>query len=555
MTMIRTNDVWGRISSVVSASRGSGAMMPQVQVEDAAGRNEAARDPSPPSTRPPIAGWPLLLLALITLVGHLAIAGRYGWMRDELYYIDAGKRLAGGYVEFPPMVALLADLQRALFGPSLAALHVLPAVTGALIVGATGLMARELGGGRLAQGIAALATLAAPAFVGADALFTMDAFDELWWALATLLLLRLLATHDPQRTTGPRGVRRERGGLWLVFGLVCGLGLLTKLTILAFGFAVALGLLLTPARVELRTRWPYLAALVACALLLPYIAWQVGHDWATLAFWRNYHHGQDTATFLIQVVLLMQPLALPLWAAGLWYLLRDPAGAPYRTLGWAFLILFALFLLGHAKSYFLVPAFPPLLAAGAVALERRARLQRRRRRSALLVPLTVVALVLGGVVLAPVVAPILPPRTLVTVMPSPIQPVADRFDWPQFVGTVAAVYRRLPARQQAETTILAGNYGEAGAFDLLGPAYHLPAAISPHNTYYFWGQGVAPGSVVIATDFQRAELTPYFASVRQAATVPAQDGIQNEEVGRPVWICQGLKMPWASVWPHLKNFS
>jgi len=124
--------------------------MPQVQVEDAAGRNEAARDPSPPSTRPPIAGWPLLLLALITLVGHLAIAGRYGWMRDELYYIDAGKRLAGGYVEFPPMVALLADLQRALFGPSLAALHVLPAVTGALIVGATGLMARELGGGRLA---------------------------------------------------------------------------------------------------------------------------------------------------------------------------------------------------------------------------------------------------------------------------------------------------------------------------------------------------------------------------------------------------------------------
>ncbi len=157
--------------------------------------------------------------------------------------------------------------------------------------------------------------------------------------------------------------------------------------------------------------------------------------------------------------------------------------------------------------------------------------------------------------LAPVVAPILPPRTLAAVMPSPIQPVADRFGWPQFVGTVAAVYRRLPARQQAEATILAGNYGEAGAFDLLGPAYHLPMAISPHNTYYFWGQGVAPGSVVIATDFQRAELTPYFTSVRQATTVPAQDGIQNEEVGRPVWICHGLKRPWASVWTHLRNFS
>lgn len=135
--------------------------------------------------------------------------------------------------------------------------------------------------------------------------------------------------------------------------------------------------------------------------------------------------------------------------------------------------------------------------------------------------------------------------------------MADRFGWPQFVGAVAAVYRRLPARQQARTTILAGNYGEAAALDLLGPADHLPRAISPHNTYYFWGQGVmvTPGTVVIATDFQRADLTPYFTAVRQAATVPAQDGIQNEEVGRPVWLCQGLKRPWASVWPHLRNLS
>ena len=140
-------------------------------------------------------------------------------------------------------------------------------------------------------------------------------------------------------------------------------------------------------------------------------------------------------------------------------------------------------------------------------------------------------------------------------MPSPIQPVADRFGWPQFVGTVAAVYRRLPPRERATATILAGNYGEAAALDLLGPAYHLPRAISPHNTYYFWGQGVTPGPVVIATDFDRSDLMRYFASVRQAATVPAEDGIRNEEVGRPVLVCRGLKMPWAAVWPRLMNFS
>ena len=504
------------------------------------------------NARPAIAVRPLLALALVTLLGHLAIAGRYGWMRDELYYIAAGKRLAGGYVEFPLMVALLANVQRALFGPSLAALHVLPAVAGAALVAATGLMARELGGGRRAQGIAALAALVAPGFVGADALFTMDAFDQLWWTLAALVLLRLLSTYVPQpKPPAVSGADMARGRLWLLFGLVCGLGLLTKLTILAFGLAVTIGLLLTPARAALRTRWPYLAAALAFAFLLPYVAWQVGHDWATLAFWRNYHHGQDTATFLIQVVLLLQPLAAPLWAAGLWSLLRDPAYARYRALGWTFLILLALFLAGHAKSYFLAPAFPPLLAAGAVALERYAR----RRPRAPLIPIAVGALVLGGVALAPVVAPILPPRTLAAVMPSPIQPVADRFGWPQYVGTVAAVYRRLPPREQAETTILAGNYGEAGALDLLGPAYHLPRAISPHNTYYFWGQGVTPGQVVIATDVDRSDLARYFAAVRQAATIPAEDGIQNEEVGRPVFVCRGLKMPWAVVWPRLMNFS
>lgn len=377
----------------------------------------------------------------------------------------------------------------------------------------------------------------------------MDAFDELWWALAAFLFLRIL-------TLGNRPVSsdlqdRTRIRLWLLFGLVCGLGLLTKLTILAFGFAVVVGLLLGPARRELRSPWPYVAGVIAFAFLAPYLLWNAGHGWATLSFWHNYSHGEDTVTFVVQVILLMQPLAVPLWLAGLWYLLRNPAGSPYRPLGWAFLILVVLFVVGHDKSYFLVPAFPPLLAAGAVVLERKTR----RRRLRWLAPVASIGLILGGIVLAPVVAPVLPAKTFAKMMSSPIQPVADRFGWPQFVGTVAAVYHRLPQREQAETTILAGNYGEAGALDLLGPAYHLPRVISPHDTFYFWGLGVTPGKVVIATDFQRSDLRRYFSSVRQAAIVPSQDGIHNEEVGRPVFICIGLKMPWSRVWPELKNFS
>lgn len=496
----------------------------------------------------PVATRSLATFALITLVLHLAIAGRYGWFRDELYYIAAGKHLAGGYVEFPMMVAVLANVQRAVFGHSLTALHVLPAVAGAAIVVLTGLMAREIGGGLVAQRIAGLSALVAPAFIGADALFTMDAFDQLWWTLGAFILLRLLRLR---RALPEIDMIRTRRWLWLAFGLVAGLGLLTKLTILAFGLAVTIGLLLDPARREFRTPWPYLAGLLAFLFLLPYVMWEVSHGWATLAFWRNYGHKETTATFVVQVILLMQPLSLPIWLAGLWYLLRHPRGRLYRPLGWAFLLLVALFVAGGAKSYFLVPAFPPLLAAGAVVLECTASRRPRLRLPAI----AAVLLVTGGVALAPVVAPILPPRTLAEIMPNPIQPVADRFGWPPFVRTVAMVYNRLPPADRARATILAGNYGEAGALDLLGPRYHLPRVISPHNTFYFWGQGVTPRGVVIVTGLRRADLTPYFRSVRRVGVVPSQDGIQNEEVGRPVFIGRGLKLPWSRVWPRLKNFS
>ncbi len=497
--------------------------------------------------RPDAAVGMLAALAACSLAIHLAIAGRYGWFRDELYYIAAGNHLAGGYVEFPPMVALLSVFQRALFGHSMAALLILPALASAALVVVVGLMARELGGGRLAQGIAALTALVAPAFVGSGALFTMDVFDEVWWTIAELLAILILRSRYLDGAAGSR--RRAR--LWLLFGLIGCLGLLTKLTFLAFGLALTVGLLLSRSRPEMRTPWPYLAGVVAFLGLVPYAIWQLGHDWATLTFWHNYGHTESTPVFLIQVLLLLQPLAAPLWIAGLWYLLRSPKGEPYRPLGWAFLFLLALFVAGHAKSYFLVPAFPPLIAAGAVVLEQRAH----RRPGGRLVRITIGAQLLGGIVLAPVVAPVLPPKTLAAVMSSPIQPVADRFGWPQLMTTVANVYHGLPAADRAGVTILAGNYGEAAAFELLGADYGLPRAISPHNTYYFWDKGVTPGPTVIATGYARADLTPYFREVRDAAIVPAEDGIQNEEVGRHVYVCRGLLMPWARAWTQLKNFS
>src|SRR5215212_3849161 len=271
----------------------------------------------------------LFLLALFKLLLHLLTAGNYGYFRDELYYIAASERLDLGYVDFPPFVALVTAFTRFLLGDSLLALHFLPALAGALVIVLAGLMARELGGGRFAQGLAALAVLVAPNFLVFGTWLSMDAFDQLFWTLAAYVLLLILKRNEPR--------------LWLLFGLVTGLGLLTKVTMLYFGFAVFVALLLTPARRHLRTRWPWLGAAVSLTFLLPYLYWQVVNGWPTLEFWRNCYWNMfpdSLGGFLIEQILTMQPVSLPLWLAGLWFFLFGKAGKAFRAPGLVYVILF-----------------------------------------------------------------------------------------------------------------------------------------------------------------------------------------------------------------------
>jgi 4-amino-4-deoxy-L-arabinose transferase-like glycosyltransferase len=186
----------------------------------------------------------LVGLALADFAGHMLVSANYGYFRDELYYMEAGRHLAFGYVDFPPLIALIARVLDALAGDALWAIHLVPALATALIVFVTGLMARELGGGRFAQFLAAIASLAAVTFLAVGSLFSMDALDELWWVLASYVLILVL--------------RRDDGRLWLLFGLITGVDLATKVTMLFFGFAVAVGLLVSPARGHIRTKWPWL---------------------------------------------------------------------------------------------------------------------------------------------------------------------------------------------------------------------------------------------------------------------------------------------------------
>jgi hypothetical protein len=499
----------------------------------------------------------LIYLALFKLIVQWLTSGGYGYFRDEFYYIAASQRLQFGYLEFPPMIALITAFTRVTLGESLLALDFFPALAGALLVLLTGLMARELGGGRFAQVLAALAAIVAPVYLGADALLTMDTFDQLWWVLAAYIVIRILKPA-PHRDASPT---------WLLFGLVAGVGLMTKLTMLFFGSALVVGLLLTPARKHLTSKWLWLGGLIAFACVLPYIGWEFANGWPTLQFWKAYASGKTYPVtpieFLLQQIVLVHPLLLPLWLAGLGYTLFSQEGKTYRPLGIAYVVLFVAFMLTQAKDYFLAPAYPMLFAAGVLVIERFCS----QPRWNWVKPSYASLVVIGGILTAPLVLPVLPVETYVRLFGnSPKvqterlqtgqlpQYFADRFGWRNLTAAVAQVYKSLPPEDQAKTCIFASNYGEAGAISFFGKAYGLPPVISGHNQYYLWGPGNCTGQVLITVGVPQKDVEGGFDSVTVAATTTCKYCMPFES-NLPILICRGLKGSIKELWPGVRNYS
>lgn len=493
----------------------------------------------------------LVYLALATVVAHLLVSNNYGYFRDELYYMADGRHPSLGYVDQAPLIGWLAALVHITLGDSLVAIHIFPALACGAIVVVTGLIARELGGGRLAQVLAASATLVAPVFMATGSIFSMDVIDQLCWALGALILIRL--------------IRRDEPRLWLAFGLIAGIGLLNKYTILFFGFAAVVGILVTPARRYFRTRWLWLGGLIAFAFLLPDTLWNAMNGWPTWDFWYHYRGltGGGPLGFLGDQILNSNPFTLPLTIAGLYFYLRSKDGKPYRAFGWAFVTLFILLVAINAKAYFLAPAFPMLSAAGARQVESLAL------RPTWLKPAYVALLLLSGVLLMPLAMPVLPPATYAKtyvvltgagnggagqetagIFP---QYLGDRFGWDTMTETVAQVYDSLPANERTHACIFTSNYGEAGAIELLGANYHLPPTLSGHNNYYIWGPGPCDGSVIITVGVPQSDLTE-FAHVTQAATITCSY-CMTEEDNIPVYVCTGLRLPLKDAWQHVKHFN
>lgn len=488
---------------------------------------------------------PVLLVCLLYAALHLAAIDSYGWFRDELYYIACGEHLAFGYVDHPPLVALVARVTQ-LLGGSLFVTRLPSVLAGMAVIWLCGSTARELGGGRWAQAIAALCALVAPVYLFLFHILSMNSFDILFWTLGAWIVARIASGGDPR--------------LWLLFGLVCGLGLQNKHSLLFFGFGVFAGLLLTPERRHFRERWIWIGGAIAALLALPHVIWQAAHGWPTAEFARNAMAFKNVAlsplAFFAEQVMQMHPLTFPVWLAGLVWLFRSR----YRVLAWAYVAAFLVLVSQSSKAYYLAPAYPPLFAAGAVAIEGWVR----RPALRLLVPVLLLA---GGAATAPLTLPILSVEQFTRYaralgigmsagerheMGALPQHYADMHGWEEMVAEVARVHRSLPPEERAKAGIYGQNYGEAGAVDLLGRKYGLPKASSGHNNYYFWGpQGSGDPLIIIGGDPE--DHRQAFEDVRQAGTIRCGLCMPYEN-NQPVWIARGLKAPIDQVWPMTRHY-
>jgi hypothetical protein len=500
----------------------------------------------------------LLYLAIGKLFIHLFVnlGGGYGFFRDEFYYIACSEHLDWGYVDQPPLSIVLLKISRLILGDSLTAIRLFPAVAGAVTLVITGLIVKKLGGGRFAQILAALSVIIVPIYLGVNNVYSMNSFDILFWALAAYVIILI--------------IQNNRHHLWLWLGLILGLGLMNKISILWFGLGLLLGLIFTSHRKSLLTKWPWLAGLIAFIIFLPYLIWQVVHQWPTLEFIRNATTQKMAAIspvdFLTAQFFTMHPLTFPLWFCGLLYYLFFKKGRQFRILGIIYLsVLLILIINQKSRTGYLASAYPMLFASGALVLETfTQKLNWKGIKFTI-----IVVIILGGMVFAPLALPVLPVEKYITYAdylgrkPSTEetkkvgklpQHYADMFGWEKMVATIANVYKNLPSEDQSQCVIFTGNYGEAGAVDFLGKKYNLPRAISGHNNYWIWGPGNATIQVVIFFGGPSEEtLRLLFKEVEKSAIFTCTYCMPYEN-NTPIYICKKPIEDIKKIWPRIKNY-
>jgi dolichyl-phosphate-mannose-protein mannosyltransferase len=495
----------------------------------------------------------VLYIAAAKLLLHVFTAFRYNLFRDEMYYLACARHMAWGYVDHPPFTPFIGWIELHLFGSSALAVRILPALAGAALVWLTGKMAREMGGGRFAQAFAALAVVFVPIYLVAHHWLTDNVFEHIIWMGCVYLVIRAINTGDAR--------------CWFWFGALAGVGFENKYSIAFLLLGLLVGVLLTPERRFLKSKYLWLGVLACAVISLPNLIWEVRNQYPFLELIHNIRMSnrdviRGPVAFIADQAMIMNPVLFPLWVGGVIWLLFTREGKRYRVLGWAFIVVLTSFIVLKGKNYYVTPVYPMLFAAGAVALER---ITAARRAAMWGRGIYATLVIVASLLLMPYSVPLLSPENFIRYEkalgltppefehqengPLP-QWFADEFGWDYMVQEVARVYNSLPPEERARTAIFSNGWGEAAAVDYYGPKYGLPPAISKHNNYWIWGPRNYDGSTMIILRSGGRNEPQLFQSVQDMGA------LNHPYARRDEWfhilLCRGLKVDLHDAWPQLK---
>lgn len=485
----------------------------------------------------------LLLIALAVALLHLFTNTRYGFHRDELQFLSDARHLDWGFVAYPPLTPVIERISLSLFGISLVGLRLFSVLAQAAVVVIAGLMARDLGGARLAQVTAALAVAFSPLPLFSGTEFQYTSFDLLWWVLTAWFIIRLLKSDDPR--------------WWLPIGATLGIGLQTKYSIVFFIAGILGGLLFTRSRRYFLSAWFWSGVALALLIFLPNLLWLVHHDFISYHFLQHIHArdvaiGRANGFLRDQLLICANPFADPLWLAGLILFLRS---ARLRPLAFMYLIPLALFFFAKGRGYYMAPAYPMLLAMGAAGAERwLASLPRLASRVIQSVFFT--GLAVGAAYITAIVVPLAASGPLRNFALQRNGDLREEFGWTELVRTVASIRDSLPPSQQSSVGVLVGNYGEQGAIEIYGPAYRLPPPISMTNSAWLRGYPTPPPTTLLVLGFSQAAADRAFTACHLAGHNGNSEGIKNEESqSHPdIFVCGPPRLPWPIFWRNYQSF-
>ena len=485
----------------------------------------------------------LVGIATAVMLIHILTNGRYGFHRDELQVLSDARHLDWGFVPYPPLTPFVERISLEIFGLSLVGLRMFSVIAQGLVILITGLMALELGGGRLAQVTAALSVALSPVPLFEGTEFQYTTFDNLWWVLIAYCMIRLLKNDNPR---------------WLlVIGAIVGVGLMTKYTMIFFVAGIVGGLLLTRARSYVATWWFWGGIALAVLIFLPNLLWQIRHGFISLHFLQHIHtrdvaQGRANGFIKDQFLICTNLLAAPLWIAGVISYLRDKR---YRPLAWMYLLPLALFLMGKGRGYYLAAAYPMLFAMGAATSERWiSSLSPRWRRTVEAAYFSGIAVC--GMFICALILPLASSGPLRDFALSNNGDLREEIGWEDLVKTVSGIRNSLPPEQRGSVGVLVGNYGEQGAIEMLGRGYQLPMPISMTNSAWLRGYPEPPPAKLIVLGSSRNYVERTFTSCQVVGHISNAYGVVNEESRDypDIFLCDGPRLPWPEFWKANQRF-